>query len=77
MILADDRIRKISIPANDESDPTKTRKLVREDLQHILEAIQVTTQLVLIVTRPQYQFKLLAPVETIFEYLKRGAEDDV
>jgi hypothetical protein len=76
MILADDRIRQMTIPANDPADLTKRRKLVREDLEHILEAIQVTTQLVLIVTRPQYQFKLLAPVETIFEYLQREEENN-
>jgi hypothetical protein len=62
MILADDRIRK--------------RKLTRPDLIHVLETIQITTQMILIQNRPEYQFKLLAPCETILEALQRGADDE-
>lgn len=57
MILADEEIRK--------------RKLTRPALTSVLEAIQTTTQMILIQNRPQYQFKLLAPVETILEALQR------
>jgi Histidine kinase-, DNA gyrase B-, and HSP90-like ATPase len=71
MILADDRIRKWTIPTEDGKG---RRNITRADLEHILEAMQITTQLVLITTRPQYQFKLLAPVETILEYLKEGQD---
>jgi uncharacterized protein YihD (DUF1040 family) len=62
MILADDRIRK--------------RQLRREDLVHVLEAIQVTTQMILIQNREDYRFRLLAPYGTILEALQRGSEDD-
>jgi len=61
MILADERVRK--------------RKLTREGLIHILEAIQLTTHMILILNRPEYQFKMLAPYETILEVLQRDAED--
>ena len=62
MILADERIRK--------------RKLSRANVEHVLETIQITTQMILIQNRPQYQFKLLAPCETILEALQRGADDE-
>jgi hypothetical protein len=73
MILGDDRIRKWTIPTD---DGTRQRNLTRADLEHVLEAMQITTQLVLITTRPQYQFKLLAPVETILEYLQRSEDEE-
>jgi hypothetical protein len=57
MILADERIMK--------------QKLKRSDLIHVLEAIQITTHMILIQNRQDYQFKLLAPCETILESLQR------
>ena len=58
MILADERIRK--------------RKVKRIELIHILEAIQITTYMILIQNKQDYQFKLLAPYETILEALQQG-----
>ncbi len=58
MILADARIRE--------------RKVERIQLIHILEAIQVTTQMILIHNEHDYQFELLAPPETIVEVLRKG-----
>ena len=62
MILADDRIRK--------------RMITRDQLKHILEAIQVTTQMILIINRDDYQFQLLAPPDTIVEALQRDAKNE-
>ena len=60
MILADERIRD--------------RKVKREELIHVLEAIQITTHMILIQNRSDYQFKLLAPYETILEALQHDED---
>ena len=62
MILADERIRK--------------RKLSQPDLLSVLQAIQVTTSMILILDKNTYQFKLLAPCETILQALQRRISDE-
>jgi len=57
MILADPRIKK--------------QKVKREDIIHVLIAVQVTTGMIIIRNTNDYQFDLLAPVDTILEALQR------
>ena len=61
MILADERIRE--------------RKLKKADLINVLQAIQVTTSMILVDPSQGYQFKLLAPCETILEALQRKVRE--
>jgi len=62
MILADPRIKAL--------------KVKREDIIHVLAAIQVTTGMIVIRNATDYQFELLAPVETIVEALGRQASPE-
>lgn len=57
MILADSRIKKM--------------KVKRDDIIHVLNAVQITTGMILIRNTNDYQFELRAPVETILEALQR------
>jgi hypothetical protein len=57
MILADSRI--------------KAKKVKREDIIHVLNALQITTGMIVIRSNTDYQFELIAPVETILEALQR------
>jgi hypothetical protein len=57
MILADERIRK--------------RKLTYSDLVNIIQTIQITTNMIMIIDNNSFQFKLRAPVETILESLQK------
>jgi hypothetical protein len=63
MILADPRIKK--------------QKVKREDIIHVLIAVQVTTGMIIIRNPNDYQFDLLAPVDTILEALQREPSFDL
>ena len=62
MILGDSRIRE--------------RKVKREDIIHVLNAVQVTTEMIVMKNTSDYQFELLAPVDTILEALQRDPTSD-
>jgi len=62
MILADPRIKK--------------HKVKREDIIHVLIAVQVTTGMLVIKNDKDYQFELLAPVDTILDALQRDLSSD-
>ena len=57
MILNDDRIRSLKLP--------------KSDLISILEALSITTHMVLIRNKEDFQFELIAPCDTILESLQR------
>ena len=59
MVLADDRIR--------------ARGLTREQLIHVLEAIAVTTQMLVIRNSATHEFELLAHPDTILESMQRSS----
>jgi len=62
MILADLRVQK--------------RKVQRSQVISVLQAIQVTTQMIIIRNTQDYQFELLAPPDTIIEALSFPPEDN-
>lgn len=60
------------------ADPRcRAKKVTKEQVIHILEAIQIGTQMVLIRDRKNYEFELLAPTETILEALQRDPDEGV
>jgi hypothetical protein len=62
MILADPRI--------------KQQKVKRGDIIHVLVAVQVATGMIIIKNENDYQFELLAPVDTILDALRREPPSD-
>ena len=60
------------------ADPEiKRRKVKRDEIIHVLNAVQITTAMIAIKNISDYQFELLAPVDTILEALQRdpGVEE--
>lgn len=63
MIVADTRLVK--------------RGVTKQDVMHILEAVAVTTGMIVIKNRANYEFGITAPVETILEAMTLAAEEEV
>jgi hypothetical protein len=61
MIVADKRLAK--------------RGVTKNDVQHILHAIAVTTGMIVIKNSNNYEFSMTAPVETILEAMTRAARE--
>jgi hypothetical protein len=51
------------------------RHITKEDVRHILEAVAVTTGMVVIKDRQSYEFSVTAPVETILEAMTQAATE--
>ena len=54
----------------------KDRKVKREEIIHVLNAVQITTGMIVIKNSSDYQFELLASVDTILEALQRSATSE-
>jgi len=53
------------------------RRVTKEEIRHILEAVAVTTGMVVIKDRNNYDFIVKAPVDTILEAMTRAAGESV
>jgi len=63
MIVADKRLVK--------------RGITKEDVTHILQAVAVTTGMIVIKNTNNYEFSMTAPVETILEAMTKAATEEI
>ena len=52
------------------------RRVTKDDVKHILEAVAITTGMIVIRNQQTYEFELKAPVETILEAITAAAKED-
>lgn len=53
------------------------REVTKEKVKHILEAVAITTEMVVIRNRKDYEFEIKAPVDTILEAMAHAADEEV
>jgi len=53
------------------------RHVTKDQVKHIIEAVAVTTGMVMIKDRQSYEFSVTAPVETILEAMTKAAAEEV
>jgi hypothetical protein len=53
------------------------RKITKQQIKSVLEALAVTTRMIVIQDHNSYEFKVIAPVETILEAMTRASQERV
>ncbi len=53
----------------------RARKISKEDVIHIVEAVAVTTQMIIIRNPTTHEFQVLAPPETVLDAMTRSRDE--